>query len=270
MSKNNQRYLGMAVLSDKRYIRATYTLDGRKKPFRKAERLALATFKDLLETHKGMVGVLYEAAAFVDERKVVFSSDIEGIDPNTQSHEEVHVRTDLKKLRERWQVTLPLEESIAYAYGDYIAVNSRTKFTRPSEIRKTEYFSKHSMRMIQCIEYNVRNSGVFGNSLRNLYKNAEPGNKNLALALDRASNFLFYRECIQMLIEHGPQEGLDLLFRSLKIAATRGLEEGWLDIMNNLSSGSRKRIIDESRLKGRELIIRSPYSRNCETDDIEL
>jgi len=269
MGGQKQRYLGMIVLSDKRHIRATHSIDGGKLPMKRARRLAKARFKGLLESNRGMVGVLYEAAAFADERKVVFSSEQESSDPNTNSHEYVHVNVDLKSLRRNWQETLPLEESIAYAFGDYIAINEGKGYTLPREIREREYLSKHSMRVIQCIEYDDHRPGIFGSSLRMLYKSAEPGNKNLAWALDVAGNYLFYRECFQVLSEHGPL-GLSILFQSLRLASVHGLGRGWRHLIANINADARHRIIGESELRGRPLRIRSPYAPDCADENIRL
>lgn len=269
MRRNKRRYLAMAVLSDKRSIKASYSMDGGKLRYDKAARLAMARFKDILDARKGMVGALYEAAAFADERKVVFSSEDDGSDPNTLSHESVHVDVDLKRLRQDWQRTLPLEESVAYAYGDYIALNAGERFTLPREVREREFLSKHSMRVMQCIGYDDRRPGIFGSSLRMLYKSAEDGNKNLAWALDVAANYLFYRECFQLLSEHGAK-GLGMLFQALRLAADDGLKRGWEHIIANISAESVHRIIGEAKLRGRPLLIRSPYAHDCLNEELRL
>ena len=119
-------------------------------------------------------------------------------------------------------------------------------------------------------EGNTNKSGIFGSSLRMLYSDAEQENKNIAWALDVASNYLFYRECLGILTRHGIGRGLAILFDALKFAERKGLAKARQRMMHHLPSEVKKEINEESALAGRLLTVRSPFAPDCITEDIEL
>jgi len=257
------------VLSDRTHIRSTTSIDGKGLPSRQARGIAKEKFRQLLEANPQRAGVLYEVDAFTDDKEIIFNSEREKNDPNTQSHEEIHWTISTKSHGENWQITLPFEESLAYAYGDFIALNSSKRYTKPSQIRERLALAKHSMRLMQCIDHSIR-SAIYKSSLRVLYNDAEPGNKNLAWALDVASNLLFYRECFQIFEEHGVPRGIKILFDSNRIAAEKGLESAWIHVLCHLSASGEAQILRDSRVAGKPIIIRSPYAPDCEDKDIVL
>jgi len=263
-----KRYLGLIVLSDDRLIRRNYTIDAKGLEYKRAKKLAVRRFRRILTRKPGMHGVLFEVGAF-NEGETVYSSDKEKIDPNYQSHEAIHAKVYRRKMRENWQVTMPLEESIAYAYGDYIAVNECDKSTSPRDLSGRILLGKHSMLFMQYMDYSAEPT-VMEESLKVLYKDADPEFMNLAWALDAAANYLFYRECLRILEQYGPRDGLTILFDSIKIANDLSLEKAWLHILCHLKSAIEKELVDEVRFKDRPIIIRSPYAPECEETELIL
>jgi len=263
-----KRYLGLIVLSDDRLIRRNYTIDAKDLEYKRAKKLAVRRFRRILTRKPGMHGVLFEVGAF-NEGETVYSSDKEKIDPNYQSHEAIHAKVYRRKMRENWQVTMPLEESIAYAYGDYVAVNECDKSTSPRDLSERILLGKHSMLFMQYMDYNAEPT-VMEESLKVLYKDADPEFMNLAWALDAAANYLFYRECLRILEQYGPRDGLTILFDSIKIANDLSLEKAWLHILCHLKSAIEKELVDEVRFKDRPIIIRSPYAPECEETELIL
>jgi len=268
MEKQKTRYLGLIVLSDEKFIRRNYTIDAKGFEYKRAKKLALRRFRRILTRKPGMHGVLFEVGAF-NEGETVYSSDKEKMDPNYQSHEGIHAKVYRRKMRENWQVTMPLEESIAYAYGDYIAVNECDKSTSPKDLSGRILLGKHSLRFMQYIDYNAE-PGVMEESLKALLKDADPEYKNIAWALDAAANYLFYRECLRILEQYGPKDGLSILFDSIKIANELSLEKAWLHMLCHLKSALEKELVDEVRFNDRPIIIRSPYAPECEESELIL
>jgi hypothetical protein len=268
MAGNKKRYLGLIVLSDDKSILRNYTIDAKGFEYKRAKKLALRRFRRILTRKPGMHGVLFEVGAF-NEGETVYSSDKEKIDPNYQSHEAIHSRIHYRKMRENWQVTMPLEESIAYAYGDYVAVNESERSTPPKDLSGRILLGKHSMRLMQYIDHGAE-TGVMEESLKALLKDADPEYKNIAWALDAAANYLFYRECLRILEQYGPKDGLSILFDSIKIANELSLEKAWLHMLCHLKSAFEKELVDEVRFGERPIIIRSPYAPECEETELIL
>ena len=264
-----KRYLAMAILSDSRSIRHTYSLDGKDMDRKTAKSIAKERFRSLLK-RSNLSGALYEAAAISGEKSVAFAAESFRHDPNTQGHEEIHLRINRTSLRDNWQSTLPLEESIAYAYGDFVALNAKKNYTKPRELRRRYMLARHCMRLIHFLEDPAANRSKLGNSLRVLYGEADDWrNSNTAFALDTAGNLILYRECLRVLELYGVNKGIRILFDSVRIAQVRGISGAFLHIMLHFDPKTEHELVEE--VCGDEpLFIRSPYADDCTDEDVDL
>lgn len=260
--------MGFAVISDERYIRKTYYLDGGSMEYRRARQAARRKLRKILENADGCVGAVYPVAAICSNGKVAYSSRGLQEDPELRCHEKVHVRARRMLRNWRWRTILPLEESMAYAIQHH--VNSKKGEDRADDKIKAAYESgKHSLRLIQCIEHKEKN-GIFSASLRALYASADQENKNLAWALDAAANFMFYRECLAVLDSFGLKEGANILFSALMLANKAGLETAWQFLLGHLTPMARIHLKDEVRVAGNSIVVRSPFAPHCHEEDVLL
>ncbi len=266
MITHSKRFLGAIVISDRRHIRASYILDGKGMGFREAKSRARTRLRHILEKRKDRFGVVYDLGAFAGDGKVTYESDETARNVKIRNHEHVHLKVERVLDSKRWRVVIPLEESVADAIADFIELSKGSNGTE-HEVRKAAMLGRHSLIFLQCIDHR-ETDGVLHRSLDVLYKRAKTEeNRNIAWAFDTAANLMFYRECMAVLERFGLRKGQEILFESLKIANKRDLQIAWQFLLSQLEKSASDRLIDEIKLGGKPVVIRSPYAPRCYYDD---
>lgn len=266
MTTHRKRFLGAIVISDRRHIRASYILDGKGMGYREAKSRARTRLRHMLERRKDRFGVVYDLGAFAGDGKVTYESDKTARNVKIRNHEHVHIRVEKMLDSKRWRVVVPLEESVAEAIADFIELDKGANGAE-KDARRGNRVGRHSLIFLQCID-NQETDGILHRSLAVLYKSAKTDeNRNLAWAFDTAANLMFYRECMAVLERFGLRKGQEILFESLKIANKRDLQTAWQFLLLQLEKNASDRLIDEIKLGGKPVVIRSPYAPRCYYDD---
>ncbi|MBS3067500.1 hypothetical protein J4450_02255 [Candidatus Micrarchaeota archaeon] len=266
MTTHSKRFLGAIVISDRRHIRASYILDGKNMGYREAKARARTRLRDMLEKRKSRYGVLYDLNAVAGDGKVTYESGETAQKSSIRNHERVHLKVEKILDSKRWRVVMPLEESVAEAIANFIEFNKGADRAEKG-IRKGNRFGRHSLIFLQCID-NEETNGILHRSLDILYRSAKTDeNRNVAWAFDTAANYMLYRECLAVLGRFGLRKGQEILFEALKIANKRNLQTAWQFLVSQLEKRASDQLIDEIRLDGKPVTIRSPYAPHCYYDD---
>ena len=255
-----RRYLGCIAVSNGRRLTAIIDVDGRKLDPNVAYRRARKRLAEVREQHSGYA-VLYPVSAMCGEdNRIVYSSKKLRKIPSTRRHEEFHAKVNrqMPSINMRRAACLPLEESIASAIGDSYGLQHNEREI-DKVLRRGYLLGLHSMRVIQCIDTGERN-GVFGASLSVLYQKARGQNRNITWALDIAANYMFYRECLEVIERFGLKEGEKVLFEALGCAQKYGLPSAWDFLLDALTKRRADELKAEGKVKGTPIIIRTPYA----------
>ncbi len=267
--QNGGRFFACAVYADARAIRLVKDFDGGRRNPRKCRPLARDIVKDDLRRHRGWSAAFYPLKGFEEDGKVVLGASYgKAKDANTRRHEEVHAKAAEEFPRAKWQGTLPLEESIAYAIADCTDVTASPKLAA-DRIPRLSMYSFEAMRFMQCIAHEV-NSNLLAERLSAALRDANKWNRNIAHAFDQAADLLFYRECVKIIERFGLKKGEDVLFEALRLAHEEGLHEAYEFLLKRLRPRVRQELAEGIALPGRPIRVASPYSPSCEVEEVAL